>query len=79
MKLMYGILKIKFIIKRHKKYIKIIDSPIMIREKKWDFSKNRVDKIPAPKEIKRTKRFIPQNNPERVSRATAVKNIRKNK
>lgn len=76
---MYGVFKIRFIIKRHKKYTKIIDSPIMIREKEWDFSKNRVDKIPAPKEIKRIKRFIPQNNPERVSRAMAVKSIRKNK
>lgn len=76
---MYGVFKIKFVIKRHKKYIKIINSPIMIRGKKWDFSKNRVDKIPAPKEIEKRKRFIPQNNPERVSRAMAVNNIRKNK
>lgn len=76
---MYGVFKIKFAIKRHEKYIKIIDSPIIIRGKKWDFSKNRVDKAPAPKEIKRIKRFIPQNSPERVSKAIAVKNIRKNK
>ncbi len=78
-KLMYGVFKTKFIIKRPKKYIKIIDSPIINRGKKWDFSKNRVDNMPMPKEIKRTIRFIPQNNPESVSKIIANRKIRKNK
>jgi len=76
---MYGVFKTKFVTKRHKKYIKIIDSPMIKRGKKWDFSKNRVNNIPVPKEIKRIIRFIPQNSPERVSKTIAVKKIRKNR
>jgi len=57
----------------------IINPPIIKREKKLDFSKNRINKIPAPKEIKKRKRFVPQKNPERLSRTAADIKIKKNK
>jgi len=75
----FGFLKTKFAIKSPEKYKKIIDSPIIKREKKLDFSKNRVNKIPVPKQNKRRKRFIPQKTPERVSRTIPVKKVKKNK
>ena len=53
--------------------------PITNRDKKLDFSKNRINKIPIPKEIKKRKRFVPQKTPERLSKIAAVIKIKKDK